>query len=492
MKIENANELRLVAYTDGSANPNPGVVGSGVHGYAYKEYSDTPIEEFDNIYTDKGYIVGVNSEIDTKNVKPEYLIDLYQSFSFAESNNYAEINAVCILLDWIYLNEYNFKSVLIYSDSAYVVNGITKWLPKWEDDDFKDRSSSASWKNISDKLKKLKERNVEIEIVWIKGHKGHLGNELADAIANVGRQQGLRGNYEFSETVVSSKDYFSNKTDIHPLLSFNHLIMATVRPKNNNDKHLYYQYHTSLPEHQIGKASSLCSYSVVMLNEPVKAIQNIENIVYKNSLYRSINLVKLDKIKSKDYYRRIVNFPETSIFNRRMNNSFIFWENTTISPEINPPGLLLNVLETYDVLLEMLQEELHSGPNNRPYTLINITDHFYDNGLVESKKKSKDGTTSMPVVKTTLKEDMKVGYNQKTLEIEVYKDKKFVFPLLLGMDLPDRNALKRIESLNPSIDLLIFPSDDHETVLSYAIMITTTDAIGIWAYYPSNKVYRLK
>lgn len=496
VKIENSNELDLIVYTDGSAIPNPGVVGFGVHGYAFKDYSETPVEEFSNTYSNKGYITNDDSEMDTKYVKPEYIIDLFQSCAFAESNNYAEISALFIVLDWVICNEYTFKSILIYTDSAYVVKGVTEWLSKWEESDFKNISSATMWKDISRKLKTIREKGTGIDVKWIKGHKGHLGNELADAIANIARNQGLRGDYDFHETVVPRKEYFSDKKDLHPLLSFNNLIIRTnnksvSKLESESEYYPHFQYHTSLPDHQIGKASNSCSYSVVLAKgDGNKSIRNIENIINKNSLYNSLNLIKLDTVKSKNIYRRIANFPETSICNKKMSNSFLFWDGTVISPEITPPGLLMNVLETYDSLHEILLEHFY---NPYPINEINITDYFYETDLVIPVSKKKKKLDLPPIPKTTLKEDIKVGYSQLTIELELY-DTKFAFPLLLGMDLPDRNALKRIEDLNPVISLLVSPIkvDGQVEMANYNIVILTDDAFGIWSYCPANRVYRYK
>lgn len=502
MNIENSEELNLIMYTDGSAIPNPGVVGFGGHGYAFKDYSDTPVEEFSNTYSDKGYITNDNAEMDTKYVKPEYIIDLFQSCAFSESNNYAEISALLMVLDWITSNEYSFKSVLIYTDSAYVVNGVNQWLEKWEESDFKNISSPSRWKSISSKLKILRGKGIKVQVEWIKGHKGHLGNELADSIANIARNQGLRGNYDFHETVVPRKEYFSDKKELHPLLSFNNLIIrtnsqsVTQDKSNDDDYHIHFQYHTSLPDHQIGKASSSSSYSVVLVKgEGNKPIKNIENIVSKNSLYNSLNLIKLDTVKSKNIYRRIANFPETAICNKRMSNSFLFWDGTVISPEITPPGLLMNVIETYEALHEILLENLYSkNPDPDLFCIVvDITDYFYETNLVEQVSKKKNKLDLPPIPKTTLKEDIKVGYSQITIKVDL-DDSKFAFPLLLGMDLPDRNVLKRIEDLHPSIDLLVSPVrvNDQVEIATYYIVIKTDDAFGIWSYWPSNRVYRYK
>jgi ribonuclease HI len=80
-------------------------------------------------------------------------------------------------------------SVDLYTDSQYVRNGITEWLPQWK---------KRGWKTADRKpvrnadLWVALEREVarhEVRWHWVKGHAGHEGNELADALANRGIEE---------------------------------------------------------------------------------------------------------------------------------------------------------------------------------------------------------------------------------------------------------------------------------------------------------------
>jgi ribonuclease HI len=76
--------------------------------------------------------------------------------------------------------------VRLYTDSQYVRNGITEWLPQWK---------ARGWKTADKKPVKnadlwvALEREIErhsVEWHWVKGHAGHAGNEAADVLANRG------------------------------------------------------------------------------------------------------------------------------------------------------------------------------------------------------------------------------------------------------------------------------------------------------------------
>lgn len=76
--------------------------------------------------------------------------------------------------------------VRLHTDSKYVLQGITEWLPGWKQRGWK-TASKQPVKN-DDLWRRLDEAVTRhhIQWVWVKGHAGHEGNERADALANRG------------------------------------------------------------------------------------------------------------------------------------------------------------------------------------------------------------------------------------------------------------------------------------------------------------------
>ena len=79
--------------------------------------------------------------------------------------------------------------VALYTDSTYVRNGITQWLPNWRRRGWRTASRQpVKNQDLWERLSALAEPH-EIEWHWVKGHAGHPDNELADRLANLGLEQ---------------------------------------------------------------------------------------------------------------------------------------------------------------------------------------------------------------------------------------------------------------------------------------------------------------
>ena len=77
----------------------------------------------------------------------------------------------------------SFKQIKIYTDSIYVKDGITIWINKWKENNWK-TSDKKNVKNVDlwKRLKELVDFN-QIEWHWVKSHSNNPMNELADRLA---------------------------------------------------------------------------------------------------------------------------------------------------------------------------------------------------------------------------------------------------------------------------------------------------------------------
>lgn len=74
--------------------------------------------------------------------------------------------------------------ISLYTDSKYVMDGVTQWLPNWKKNNWRTSNKKSEVKNI-DLWQQLDELLPQHEILWnwVKGHNGHPENERVDKLA---------------------------------------------------------------------------------------------------------------------------------------------------------------------------------------------------------------------------------------------------------------------------------------------------------------------
>ncbi len=75
------------------------------------------------------------------------------------------------------------SKVRITTDSQYVKNGITQWLPQWKKRGWR-TADNKPVKNV-DLWQRLEAAKAPHDVTfhWVRGHVGHVENERADALA---------------------------------------------------------------------------------------------------------------------------------------------------------------------------------------------------------------------------------------------------------------------------------------------------------------------
>ena len=78
------------------------------------------------------------------------------------------------------------RSVVLHTDSKYVMDGINEWMPNWKKRGWKTAAKKpVKNQDLWQALDEAASRH-DIEWKWVKGHVGNPGNEEADALANRG------------------------------------------------------------------------------------------------------------------------------------------------------------------------------------------------------------------------------------------------------------------------------------------------------------------
>lgn len=101
------------------------------------------------------------------------------------TNNRMELTAAIMALEALK----GPSDVALYTDSKYVMQGITEWIGGWK---------ARGWKTADKKPVKNEDlwRRLDaargrhrVKWHWVKGHAGHELNERADALANRGLEE---------------------------------------------------------------------------------------------------------------------------------------------------------------------------------------------------------------------------------------------------------------------------------------------------------------
>ena len=95
------------------------------------------------------------------------------------TNNRMELLAAITALETLSKD----TAVTVVTDSAYVKDGITKWIYSWKKTDWK----KGKVKNV-DLWQRLDAAAARHDVTWewVKGHAGHPENEKADELARAG------------------------------------------------------------------------------------------------------------------------------------------------------------------------------------------------------------------------------------------------------------------------------------------------------------------
>ena len=134
--------MRIEIYTDGACSGNPGKGG-----------------------------YGIVMKVPEKNYEKRYSAGFRLT-----TNNRMELLAVIVALEKLKSTE---NDIHIFTDSKYVVDATEKkWLQSWVKIGFNNKKNPDLWRRILPLLKSHK-----TTFHWVKGHAGHLENEICDQLA---------------------------------------------------------------------------------------------------------------------------------------------------------------------------------------------------------------------------------------------------------------------------------------------------------------------
>lgn len=507
----------MILWTDGGARPsNPGPAGWGLHGYMFNAVAPKKGSgNADYVLTNAGYIAKaeyqkanppavteqlweetVGGSTKVYEVTPIHYVDGYGSFAQHETNNHAELVGAIRALEYAY--EYDIKVLRLHLDSQYVREGITKWINGWLRNNWTTQQgepvkNSNQWRELLEAKSRLELRGVRVEWHWVRGHGTDLGNNIADRYARVGcfesRERQIAketSNKLHSIESTAADGYWKYEVDKHPFITHRRVYF------NTSDEYVepgvYYIGDHGKDDELLGKRISDGAYAVIQLGTPCPALELLRRRqIQLADGANTIIMGRLDQLYNAETHEDVTTYGILSM--ERHKQYLLDLRTLTEKPlthELKPARLAHRVAEAVDELISWRELYLAGSPK------ISVTDLgsiLYET-TIKAAKKPKDGQPREETTEFTLKSEYNTGFAKLPVEakyvsadgIEGFKTAPLI--LVLGMDLPDRNALKRLESHNPKVSLITWMETPE--IFRYATVIETQNDIGIWAGYYSN------
>lgn len=476
----------MVVYADaGATQPAPHFTGFGLHGYLYcdqiaKKGSGNPgIALLDNGYALKSLL---KDQDKVGEVTPMKYIDGFASLPSC-TNNAGEVTALREGL--IFASRYDLKRVSLYSDSKYAVDGATQYLPRWRANNWIRQDGTVIknvelWQGVGDAMDALQAKGVMVNVQWCKGHtEGQhtsFGNNVADRYASMGVKLSLTGVIE-SHVETSDAEGYWGAAERHPFI--HHACTYFTSNALYNKPGEYYFGDHGKDDELIGKRQADTSYAYVVLDTPEPLIEIVRRRMLETADTEDVlAFVSLNKVFEPTCARDLVRFGLNALHrpkNRRIDLHYI--DKDPVLVEINPPRISKRAIDAVNTLKGVLLEAQAETPSNTWAGLVktDITREIYDideKGNYKLRSEFGPGFTTLKVNALYSVENAA----QSTTELG----------LVLGVDTPERNALKRLEKLKPEVTLVTWR---EANAIRYATIVKASDGIGIWAGYYANMKY---
>ncbi len=203
----------------------------------------------------------------------------------ATTNNRMEMQAAISGLEY-YIASGQKEGILLYTDSEYVKNGITKWISGWKKKGWKTAAGKDVLnKDLWEKLDELHSSKVEWR--YVKGHSGDEGNERCDVIARSFSHNSPIPLRQFSANGVNVKSAIkTEESEIKPVIE------AEAKPING----------VGLPLFALDELDSSKDLSSSVLSKAIEKVSEIEGDSEMQSLRETIERLRIaDEVAKGNY-----------------------------------------------------------------------------------------------------------------------------------------------------------------------------------------------
>lgn len=500
-----------VCYTDGShiENPYPGT-GTGIHVYCYKDLNKkffedgVWIEGIPELVTANGYDL-MPTAAGMKGRKPLSSEQGAKSFKWYEcsapiypaTSQVAELNAFLELFSAHI--PFIAKEYHIHTDSAYLKNGVEKWLKGWIKGGWVKSNGTTVlnqdiWKKISSVITTIKEEGIKFTIHKIKGHSGRFGNEEADRLAGRASSWSAIGFKDDAETLVPTWDTVPYITVDESESLGKKLKDAKLLPDYATSK-LYYvlsdeespqidvgdeRYHYILSgDHAKNKddLALICKFipdtmfTCTLTPEPLQVIYDIAkdhaDLAWGDTgmmhRYSALSVLSGVHIARKNFVQDYVKGMRAKDMVLMENNNLLMYGKTYISQLMRPPLLSYRAVDVRDELASYVKGAMLGDAK---FTVNDITPILFDEkGKPTDIYKNVDRALSV-VVK------------------QPCSDRSVNITLSQGIDIPNRTILNRIVKGGK---LQVITWRFCERIFQYATVLVHPEYNILWMGYYSAK-----
>ena len=462
--------MEAICYTDGSARPNN---SSGFSGYGVHIVILDPDKKPKNVFTkygltEQGYLlksdIKKNKELKEYGIYKVYEIYGYKPTSF--TNNQAELDAIKQAYKAITIfnekDNLDIDKITILADSTYCLNFLNKMLKETFDiDDVKVNKDDVN--DLYKAFNSIKDK-FELAIGKVPAHSGNLGNDRADLLSNMGRLRNLAGDSKTEYIHEDANDFWKLPNIDMDVFYFKQLFRFYPDDSHSD---IYYGLNYK-DESDMGKKISYVTYTILKLPKPDPIVEviltKIRETLKENYVPYIVNMQNLTNKKNLFNYLK---YGEHIVIAR--NKPYLSLETLDgieLARVLYPTGLSNIVMDNMEKVKDDVITYVQNEPRQEEY--IDITDLIY-----ETNDKGKN----------VIKKDI---INDKY--ILPYKLEHAKLKIKMKYDLPPRNLLRRLESKEPKVTLIV---RDAGPVYEYKTMVTTADGSLIYtSNIYSNKIIK--
>jgi ribonuclease HI len=473
----------VILYADAGAWPNPGYAGWGIHGYTYN--TAVPKKGSGNPYaipTAYGYVM--KSELGEERpdeITPIRYIDGFSSIKNI-TNNCGELIAATNAL--ALAQRYDLPHVRLYTDSMYVVenatiDGIARWESSgWRKAGGQPIANLSEWQEMGRTLNSLKEKDIAYEIIHIAAHSGHLGNSTVDEYATMGRLHAVDQEPKTHITSTEANGYWNSRYDKHPLMHHSRSYLTTAMTSEELNEYFLGLHGKDVDV--VGKRDADGAFTYLLLNEKQELIEilkrKITSIAERND---RLVMMHLDRLYDRGVSTRIFNFSLDALSRKNSKRLDLFVtkdgakDGDPVATELYPPRIAIRAIESLNILKGLLLDWKNN--ENTKLCQTDITDKVYE-------KNKKGEQELLPV--------FAVGFESLKIQAAISTTdgvKSHEVSLTLGVDMPDRNSLKKIEKT--AVRVIVITWNISAKSFRYATIVCSDEDVGIWAGFYSNVVY---